>query len=148
MLKPVGGKRPVRCCSKQSKKPTLKDTEVLELPRNLQDWRGATACSHCALSNKADAKQDGGQPKRKANWHVILDFTQQKQLKGSSGKTKYRIKHHEFTREYVIMHHTVTLRCFSSSPLHICFLTRKDLKKNDIRPTTPESLDRGGDCRM
>lgn len=88
----------MRCCSKQSKKPKPKDTEVLELPTNLQGWRGATACSHSALSNKADAKQDGGQGKRKANGLVILDFTQQKQLKGSSGKMKHRIKCNELNR--------------------------------------------------
>lgn len=135
----------MRCCSKQSKKPKLKDTEVLELPRNLQGWRRATACSHRALSNKADAKQDGAQEKRKANWHVILDFTQQKQLKGS-GKMKHSIRCNESTRESVTMHHIVT--SFSGSPLHIHFLTRKYFKKDEIRPTTSESLGRRSDCRM
>lgn len=147
MLKPIGGRRPARCCSKQSKKPTFKDTEVLELPRNLQGWRGATACSHRALSNKADAKQDRGQEKRKANWHIILDFTQQKQLKGS-GKMKHRIRCNESTRESVTMHHIITLRLFLASPLHIYFLTRKYFKKDEIGPTTSEPLGRGSDCRM
>lgn len=112
MVKPTRGRRPMRCCSKQSKKPKLKDPEVLELPRNLQGWRGATAWSHHALSNKAD----GGQEKRKANWHVILDFPQQKQLKGCSGKMKHRIKCNGLTRESVIKHRIIAPSLFSGSP--------------------------------
>lgn len=129
-LKPNEGRSPMRCFSNQNKKPKLKHTETLELPRNLQGWRGATACSHQVMSNKADAKQDGGQKKRKASWHVILDFTQQKQLKGSSGKMKHKIKRHELTIEPMIMYSIVTLRLVWGSPLHIYFLIRKDLKRD------------------
>lgn len=74
ILKPTGWRRCVRCCSKQSKKPKLKDTEEPELPGNLQGWRGATACSHHTLTKQMPSRMENRRKGKKTGTYSLISL--------------------------------------------------------------------------
>lgn len=74
ILKPTGGRRCVRCCSKQSKKPKLKDIEGSELPGNLQGWRGATAFSHHALMKQMPSRTKNRRKGKKTGTYSLISL--------------------------------------------------------------------------